>query len=71
MHPLLNWRYYVMGAIFLAGFLSIACAFGEPERPMSGTELFLNTVLLLAAGLSCFCILGKLIRRWERDGKIS
>lgn len=70
MKVLLNWRYYIMIALFTVGFLAIARAFGNPAEPMSELEWFKQFLLSLSVGVPCFYILGRLTKRWERKGKI-
>lgn len=70
MKVLRNWRYYVMTALFSVGFLAIARAFGEPIEPMSDLEWSKQLLLSLSVGVPCFYILGRLTKRWGREGKI-
>ena len=70
MKVLLNWRYYVITALFTVGFLAFARAFGEPIKPMSDMEWSGQFLLSLSVGVSCLYALGSLIKRWEREGKI-
>lgn len=59
-----------MTALFTVGFLAIARAFGEPAEPMSDLEWFKQFLLSLSVGGPCLYVLGRLIKRWERDGKL-
>ncbi len=70
LNALLNWRYYVLFAIFAAGFLSVTIAFGEPVRPMSGFGALIHTAITLAVGIACFHILSRVTEAWKRTGKI-
>lgn len=70
MKALSNWRYYIMTALFTVGFLAIARAFGEPAVQMSDLEWFKQVLLSLSVGVPCLYVLGRLIKRWEREGKI-
>ena len=70
MKVLCNWRYYIITALFTVGFLAIARAFGEPAVPMSDLEWNEQFFLSLSVGVPCFYVLGRLIKRWEREGKI-
>ena len=68
MKALLNWRYYVLTALFTVIFLSVALIFGEDERPLGQ---WAETRVYLAA-FSCVCgfALGRLSKKWEREGKL-
>lgn len=70
MKVLCNWRYYAIGALFTVGFLAIARAFGEPAEPMSIAEWLEQYCCSLSVGGVCFYALFRLIKRWEREGKI-
>lgn len=69
MKTLLNWRYYVMAALFGAGALALARAFSLPDT-MPQPEWSMQFLLSMAAGLSAFVIFGKLTSRWSKQGKI-
>lgn len=69
MKALLNWRYYVMTALFICGALAIARAFSLPDS-MTDLEWSKQFLLSLAVGVPCFIVFGKLTSRWSRAGKI-
>lgn len=68
MKALLNWRYYVLTALFAAIFLSVALIFGEDERPLG--QWVVTRVCLAAFTCVCGFVLGRLSKKWERDGKV-
>ena len=59
-----------MTALFTVGVLAFARAFGKPAEPMSDLEWFKQLLLSLSVGVPCFYVLGRLTKRWEREGKI-
>lgn len=67
---LLNWRYYVLSALFYVGFFGIMIAFGEPTEHLSSAQWFAHFLRSLSIGAAAFGLLAALIRRWERQGAI-
>lgn len=70
MKALLNWRFYVLLALFAAGMLGLLVAAGEPVEPMSEARLCVQTLASLGVTAISFFILSKLIRKWEAEDKI-
>lgn len=68
MKQLLNWRKWVQYALLSIGFFALVLIFGEDERPM-GEWIEVRIYLALIA-TACFYSLGKLTKKWEREGKI-
>lgn len=71
MKVLLNWRYYVIAALFAIGFLAIARLFGEPTEPMTDAEWLMQSAISLSVGVPCFYTLFRLIKQWELKGNIT
>lgn len=69
MKALLNWRYYVMTALFFVGLLAVARAFSLPDN-MSGLEWSKQFLLSLSVGVPALIALGRLTYLWSRKGKI-
>lgn len=68
MKRFLNWRQWVLYALFAIGFFAVMLFFGEDERPM-GQWIEARIYLALIA-TACFYPLFKLTNKWEREGKI-
>lgn len=68
MKALLNWRYYVLTALFAAIFLSVALIFGEDERPLG--QWVVTRVYLAAFTCVCGFAFGRLSKKWECEGKV-
>lgn len=68
MKTFMNWRFYVMAALFTGGLLSVGRAFGEPARPMGDTEFVIQFLLSCLFAAICFGTLAALTRHWERNG---
>lgn len=72
MKSLLNWRYYVLFAVFAAGMLLLAAAFGEPEdKAMGDIEWLLRVIALLCGSAVCFYVLHRCVKHWSEQDKIS
>lgn len=70
MKQLLNWRQWVLHALFTVGVLAFMGASGEAVCEMSGTQWTLIFILYIAVGIACFFTIHKLTKKWEREGKI-
>lgn len=70
MKALLNWRYYVMFALFVVGLLALTRAFGEQPTAQSDLEWFKQFALSFSVSAGCFYTLGRLTKRWEARGEI-
>lgn len=70
MKALLNWRYYVIVALGVVGFLALLRAFGEPMVPMSFAEFLLHFILSVSISFGCFKALRVLVAKWKAQNKI-
>lgn len=70
MKAILNWRYYVIHLLVIAGMLGIIGACGEPAPLMSVTEYLLQTALYLFGTVISFYVLYRCVRRWESRGEL-
>lgn len=69
MKALLNWRYYVLLALFSVGALATMVAFSEPDSATAPSPL-VQTAACLAVAIPSFYALGCLMDRWSRAGLI-
>lgn len=70
MKTLLNWRYYIIFAVFSTAILSMLAAFGNLVEEMSiAKEMFLR-FLYFGLSILAFCILKRVIDYWESRGEI-
>lgn len=68
MEQLLNWRQWVLYALFTAGFFAVVLIFSEDERPLA--QWMEVRIYLALIATACFYPLCKLPKKWEREGKI-
>lgn len=68
MKRLLNWRYYVLAALFAVCYTTVMLIFGVDERPF-GQWLALRLCLAAVAWITGTS-LGRLHRQWSRQGKV-
>lgn len=68
MKQLLNWRQWVLNALFAVGFFAVMLIFGDDERPM--TQWIEARIYLALIATACFYTLYKLTKKWKYDGKI-
>lgn len=68
MKRFLNWRQWVLYALFAIGFFAVILIFGDDERPMA--EWIEVRIYLALIATVCFYPLSKLTKKWEREGKI-
>lgn len=67
---LLNWRYYVITALFSLGMLFIMASCGDPVEQMSfAKETFLR-LFYFAIGFGLFWVLGQCVKHWEANNEI-
>ena len=68
MKSFLNWRQWVRYALFAGCFLAFLMMCDETDNTMS--EFIGIRIKALALMLVCGYPLGKLTKKWEREGKI-
>lgn len=68
MKTLLNWRQWVLYALFVGCFLSFLMMCDETDNTMG--EFISIRIKALALMLACGYPLSKLTKKWEREGKI-
>lgn len=68
MTTLLNWRYYVLLALFTVGALAVSVAFSEPDAMQPDASYV--PAISLSIALPSFCLLWRLMKRWARAGLI-
>lgn len=68
MKSLLNWRQWELYALFAIGFFAVILIFGEDERPMA--QWIEVRIYLVLVAVACFYPLCRLVKKWEREGKI-
>lgn len=68
MKQLLNWRQWVLYALFAGCFYAFLMMCDETDNTMG--EFIAIRVKATILMLSCGCPLYKLTKKWEREGKI-
>lgn len=68
MKVLLNWRYYIITALFAVGVLAIAAIFGEDNRPLF--EWICARIGYAGIAAVAFYIMAKLTAIWSALGEI-
>lgn len=58
-------RLFASAILIVVGFISTLLAFGDDNLPLP--QFFLVHISLLGFGIGCFYLLGKLMKKWERD----
>ncbi|MCX4285419.1 hypothetical protein [Duncaniella dubosii] len=65
MKILLNWRYYVLFALFSLGFLALMVVFGDPAENMSLLREEMIRLAAAAVSFVSFYILHLCVKYWE------
>lgn len=68
MKRLLNWRQWVLYALFTIGFFTVILIFGDDERPMA--QWLEARIYLSLIATACFYPPCKLTKKWGREGKV-
>lgn len=68
MKALTKWRFGVLYVLLLTGIMAVLFIFGDDERPMA--QWIEVRIYLVAIAAVCFCTLGGLTKKWNREGKI-
>lgn len=70
LNVILNWRYYVLFALFSIGIIGILAPSGEPTIDISMGEWIAAALTSIVIGFGALYAYRRCVKYWERENKI-